>query len=71
MFRADIENDISGNVAVGSVYSGLQSMAAGGAGGVAAAKAVGGFLELELTWLPGRERRMANLSQKQSFQTKS
>ena len=54
-----------------AVYSGLQSMAAGGAGGVAAAKAVGGFLELELTWLPGRERRMANLSQKQSFQTKS
>ena len=36
--------NISGNVAAGSVYSGLQSMAAGGAGGAAAAKTVGGAL---------------------------
>ena len=35
---------ISGNVGAGSVYSGLQSMAAGGYGGAAAAKAVGGLL---------------------------
>ena len=35
---------ISGNVAAGSVYSGLQSMAAGGGGGAAAAKVVGGLL---------------------------
>ena len=35
---------ISGNVAAGFVYSGLQSMAAEGAGAAAAAKAVGGLL---------------------------
>ena len=35
---------ISGNVAAGFVYSGLQSMAAEGAGGAAAAEALGGLL---------------------------